>query len=241
MSVAVCTKLAQIAKDNAFRLKDEDYFKDSDEELQREKLSVEQGPGPGAEAEFNPLGHFKLDQLEDIEAQIALKREENDQLEQWRRRRLRARADALEQFKEEQAAYRRIKRAPEQADTAAVDVAATTKVAEPDGRALSERERALQRGLQPDGTAGGGDGDGDFEFDPFAMLLPPPPPPPQSGDVVAEEPLDAAGHSGGATGSRGKAEHEEFGPYDPFDQYDVEQIEEFEGDEAEFNMMDDPF
>ncbi len=161
-SVAACTELARIVKQNGFRLKDEEYHDDSGEELERQKAELEEAPRPDEAAEFDPLGHFKLDQIQDIDAQIAVKREEDGKLEEWRRRRKKARSDALRQFKEEQDQYRLKRTPPPPQQSMSKEV---------DGRALNESERALQRGQELTETVRAEEAEDDnFEFDPFVNL-----------------------------------------------------------------------
>ncbi len=237
LSVAACTELARIVKNNKFKLKDEDYLEDSGDELKREKAKLEEGPRAEDNKEFDPLGYFKLDQLQDIEKQIAVKKEEDDKLEEWRRRREKKRSDALRQFKEEQDTYRRVKRARGR-NSEHEEATNSAKATESDGRALNESERALQRGQEPpvetlrpitaqqNVTKTVEDDDG-FEFDPFAMLR-------------SDEPPGTMTQIGSAQVSNGRVE--EVGPYgDEYHAYDEEQIEEFAGDEGDFNMMNDPF
>merc|ERR1712154_296564 len=62
-TVDTFTKLRDIAKSNEFKLKDEDYFKDSDDELEQQKQEILECPKEDEEEnEFNPLREFKLEQ-----------------------------------------------------------------------------------------------------------------------------------------------------------------------------------
>eukprot|EP01083_Nonionella_stella_P030861 84578_1 len=103
----ISNKIDELVKKNEFHWKDEEYYEDSDVEM--EKLYKKEEKKGDDEDMFDPLAAFEDEIEEDRREKKEMKRIKDERLEAWRRKEETIAQEKLMQFKQEYEEYKRIK------------------------------------------------------------------------------------------------------------------------------------